>query len=68
MRRTRVNPVLSVAKPWGKTRIARERDGTTSERVDPGLKIALTVVALVGLVFLVVHLAGGGLHHRSSMR
>ena len=56
---------LGVYKPWGRTRYGRRMQeqprGETGLPI--GFKIFLVIVSLIVAVFLVVHLAGGGLHH-----
>jgi hypothetical protein len=61
---------LSVYKPWGLTRYGRRIQGRstsmpdtarTSDGASLGLKIALAVIGVLVVVFVVLHLAGGGL-------
>ena len=64
-----VTTTLSVYKPWGKTRYGRReeqrvlREASTGE-LSLGLKILIGVIATIVTAFVVLHIAGGGLHHR----
>ncbi len=64
-----VTTTLSVYKPWGRTaygrraQYAEQRGVTTAEDLSIGLKILLAVVGLLVTAFIVLHLAGRGLHH-----
>jgi hypothetical protein len=62
--------ILSVYKPWGLTSYGRRIHGRgtsipdtarTSDGASLGLKIALAVLGVVVVVFVVLHLTGGGL-------
>lgn len=61
--------VLSVYKPWGLTRYGRLKQSKVSLSdqgampLNRGLKIFLAVVAVIILVFVLLHLAGRGLQH-----
>lgn len=67
-----VTTTLSVYKPWGKTSYGRreedQRIPTSGALAAPaplplGLRIFLAIVGVIVATILVVHLAGGGLHH-----
>lgn len=57
---------LSVYKPWGLTRYGRrtqDQEAAAGDGPSLGLKIALAIIGLIVAGFVVLHLAGGGLHH-----
>jgi hypothetical protein len=57
---------LSVYKPWGLTpfgRRAQEPTRTAADAPSLGLKIALAIIGLIVAAFVLLHIAGGGLHH-----
>ena len=59
--------ILGVYKPWGRIR-ARARDSqavAAHSALPAGLKILLIIAGVLVVVFVVVHLAGGGLHHHA---
>ncbi len=61
-----VTTTLSVFKPRGLTSYGRRTQQPMPAVADAprlGAKIALAVVALIVTAFVVLHLAGGGLHH-----
>ena len=59
---------LSIYKPWGPTRFGLRSSQSQAVSVGvplpKGLKVALIIVALVGIAFAVIHLLGGGMGHR----
>jgi hypothetical protein len=64
-----VTTTLSVYKPWGRTAYGRRAE-TQEQRSDPAaggpsltLKIVLAVIGVILAAVVVLHLAGGGLHH-----
>ena len=59
--------ILGVYKPWGRIRTdARaSRPATPPNTLPRGLKVFLIIVGVLILAFIVVHLAGGGLHHHA---
>jgi hypothetical protein len=70
--------ILSVFKPWGRTRFGRirqqerlQKTGLTAHSPDPdtvtpaeslpaGIKVLIAIIVMLVVVFIVVHLAGGG--------
>lgn len=63
-----VTTTLSVYKPWGKTRYGRHQapqvlGEANAGALSVGLKIVMGVIAAIVATIIVVHLAGGGLHH-----
>jgi hypothetical protein len=63
-----VTTTLSVYKPWGRTRYGQRveqpvRGDTAIAELSVGLKIIIGVVAAIVATIIVVHIAGGGLHH-----
>jgi hypothetical protein len=64
-----VTTTLSVYKPWGPTPYGRRQQrqagssDTTAAGLSMGLRILLAVIGVMVAAFLLLHLAGGGLHH-----
>jgi hypothetical protein len=64
-----VTTTLSVYKPWGRTRYGRREqqreqgNDTTTGGLSVGRKILFAVIGVIVAGLIVLHLAGGGLHH-----
>jgi hypothetical protein len=63
-----VTTTLSVYKPWGRTRYGRrmqqqEQGDVPVIAMSLGLRILLAIIGVIVAAFVVLHLAGGGLHH-----
>ncbi|HYU08890.1 MAG TPA: hypothetical protein VEK77_05860 [Gemmatimonadales bacterium] len=60
-----VTTTLGVYKPWGRTRYGRPEQAEETlpaTRLALGLRVFLAIVGASIVAFLIVHLAGGGLH------
>ena len=59
--------ILGVYKPWGRIRASARAAQVVSapNTVPAGLKVFLIIVGALIVVFVVVHLMGGGLHHHA---
>ena len=63
-----VTTTLGVYKPWGRTRYGRGKQGKEilpATSLPLALKVFLALVGAIIVAFLIVHLAGGGLHRHS---
>jgi hypothetical protein len=60
-----VATILSVFKPWGLTRYGqRQRDVTAEPQgLTRSAKVSIVIAILVIAAFVVIHHAGGGMHH-----
>lgn len=63
-----VTTTLSVYKPWGRTRYGRRAEDqqagdTTAGGLSLGRKVLIAIIGLIVAGLVVLHLAGGGLHH-----
>ncbi len=63
-----VTTTLSVYKPWGRTpygrRMQQQEEGDVPViPMSLGRKIVLAIIGVIVAAFVVLHLAGGGLHH-----
>ena len=63
-----VTTTLSVYKPWGKTRYGRREHEQwlaidAAGGMSVGRKILIAIIGAIVAAFIVLHLAGGGLHH-----
>ena len=57
--------ILGVYKPWGRIR-ARDSQAVAAQSALPaGLKVFLIIAGVLVVAFVVIHLAGGGLHHHA---
>lgn len=63
-----VATLLSVFKPWGLTRHGqRNRDATTDTRgLSRSAKIGVAIAFVLLAAFVILHLAGGGMHHHGG--
>jgi hypothetical protein len=64
-----VTTTLSVYKPWGTTRYGgrerrlEQRDDINAVGLSVVRKIVIAIIGLIVAAFIVLHLAGGGMHH-----
>lgn len=64
-----VTTTLSVYKPWGRTSYGRRAQeqgypgDTTHDALSLRSRLVLAVIGLIVTAFVLLHLAGGGLHH-----